>query len=748
MAMTRAIVLMALCVVSTSVHAQTNSTGSDGKKRVYVPVRVHASRIRGSYSDGRLRMSPSIRGAISSDSLTMWLEKPEPKNWHPTPVRPATDGGPLSDASLPDNPHSAARTGPVSPSGMSTQSAATLTFSFDTIPFGTEGQTSGTFHIPPDPYVAVGPDQVVLVVNATIEWYSKTGSSQNRQSLESFFQPLSPVSGLFDPKVIFDQISSRYVLVALEKRDTSDGDTVNSSRILIAVSASSDPNGTWAFQALETMIDVNSIPHWADYPGLAVDANVIYLTANLFTFGSGTYGGSRLWVIKKTEGAAGLYTGGISPVSVFDPFVASGSGSLATTIQPAHVFLPAPTGTVGTWLVAYGGLSTSSSEFLHVIRVDDPTMTPSFTSTFVAVGDIDDTPLTLPDAPQSGTSTRIMTNNRRALNAVWRNNQLYGSTTIRPGPGMSDGGEATAFWFRVDATNPAAPALAESGTIGGEDIAVGTYTFFPSIAVNAAGDVAVGFSASGSGLFPGAYVSSRKNGEAAGSMGPAVTLRAGVDFYVRTFSSSNRWGDYSGSAVDPTDDASFWMFNEYALQRGIPLGGSTDDGVWGTAVGKFTMDPTPVVAATQAGISLIEGQESLIDLATIFSGGSGTIAYSSLSASDQHVTASVTGSQLTLSAIEAYASGVPVDSVAVTSTAVDAVGSTASSVLMVDVRPKLGDLDGSGSPSAYSAALALDEFLGLISLPAKQHTAADFDEDGDVDAHDAFLIWQASMPAG
>ena len=42
------------------------------------------------------------------------------------------------------------------------------------------------------------------------------------------------------------------------------------------------------------------------------------------------------------------------------------------------------------------------------------------------------------------------------------------------------------------------------GNIGGEDIAVGTYTFFPSVAVDSLGNMAVGFAASGPvrGSFP------------------------------------------------------------------------------------------------------------------------------------------------------------------------------------------------------------------------------------------------------
>ena len=54
-----------------------------------------------------------------------------------------------------------------------------------------------------------------------------------------------------------------------------------------------------------------------------------------------------------------------------------------------------------------------------------------------------------------------------------------------------------------------------------------------------------------------------------------------MDYYVRFFAGTrNRWGDYTGASVDPNDDKSFWIFNEYAITRGTLIGG--EDGRWGT----------------------------------------------------------------------------------------------------------------------------------------------------------------------
>ncbi len=53
----------------------------------------------------------------------------------------------------------------------------------------------------------------------------------------------------------------------------------------------------------------------------------------------------------------------------------------------------------------------------------------------------------------------------------------------------------------------------------------------------------------------------------------------------------NRWGDYSGTSVDPSTQ-SFYLFNQYALTRGTLFGG--EDGRWGTSFGLVPVGSLPV----------------------------------------------------------------------------------------------------------------------------------------------------------
>ena len=92
--------------------------------------------------------------------------------------------------------------------------------------------------------------------------------------------------------------------------------------------------------------------------------------------------------------------------------------------------------------------------------------------------------------------------------------------------------------------------------------------FFPSIAVNAIGDVVVGFSGSNSSTFASTYalVGTSAGGVAGGSLtfGSPVQTKAGTDFYPDT-----RWGDYSAVTPDPADPGIFWRIKN-TRRTGLP----------------------------------------------------------------------------------------------------------------------------------------------------------------------------------
>ena len=460
--------------------------------------------------------------------------------------------------------------------------------SFDAFYFDDNATENGGYiFIPPDPIGAAGLDRLIAVVNVMIEARDKSSTLLWRDALRDFFSPLSPVNFTFDPKVVYDHYEDRFVVVTLERVNAgSNPDPGNISRILVAVSKSAAPatatNTDWYYHSIDAKETIGGYDHWVDYPGLEVDEEAVYITGNMFVHPGGIETFSvRLWIIDKGV-SGGFYNGGTAVVTKHDPY---SGGGIATTTMPALVYGSGGAGAgIGTYLVSHSGLSDGTDEFVQVVRVDDPLGSVSFTQQFINLGNIDALSSGLPDAPQQGSSRLIEVNDRRALDAVWRNDRLWLTTTINPNSGP-DAGETTAHWIKLNTSVPGSITLEDQGNIGGQDIDPSdeVYTFFPSLAVNGAGDAYFGFSVSSSNIFPGAYCAGRRAADSPGTVRASEIVHAGTDFYQRTFGTpldANRWGDYSGAALDPTDDNLFWIFNEYAMTRS---GTPPDNGRWATA---------------------------------------------------------------------------------------------------------------------------------------------------------------------
>ena len=246
------------------------------------------------------------------------------------------------------------------------------------------------------------------------------------------------------------------------------------------------------------------------------------------------------------------------------------------TLQPAHIYGTAPSN-IGTWLMGYGGLSNGTDDFIQVFIIYNPLNSPTFQAGNVSMGNIDFTSSSMAEAPQSGSATNITTNDRRALDAAWRNDKLWFTTQVMP-PSGANNGQATALWARFSASNSTF-SFDMAGEIGGEDISTGAYTYMPSLAINSEDNVGIAFSASNSSIFAGSYAVGVFG--ATGVMTSTVTVQAGTDDYVRTFGGDNRYGDYTRMALDPSDDG-FWSINQAAIANGnsTTTGGVTEDGQW------------------------------------------------------------------------------------------------------------------------------------------------------------------------
>jgi hypothetical protein len=139
---------------------------------------------------------------------------------------------------------------------------------------------------PPDCTIAAGSNEVVVGVNTTMAIYSKSGTLNRTMDFDSLFRPVIPSGArIFDPKIIYDHWSQRWIITIDSTRGSPQG-----SWILVAASQTSNPSGSYWLWALNARRDGSTSTltnNWADYSQLGFDKQGVYITNNMFQFNGG-----------------------------------------------------------------------------------------------------------------------------------------------------------------------------------------------------------------------------------------------------------------------------------------------------------------------------------------------------------------------------------------------------------------------------------------------------------------------------
>src|SRR5439155_4317884 len=161
---------------------------------------------------------------------------------------------------------------------------------------------------------------------------------------------------------------------------------------------------------------------------------------------------------------------------------------------------------------------------------------------------------------------------------AYRNFGSYESLVLNHTVNATGGspGVAAPRWYELRAPNGAGGAtLQQSGTYYPTD---GVHRWMGSIAQDSAGDIAMGFSASSSTLFPSIRYAGRIPSDPPGTFGQGeATLLAGTGS--EDYPAAPRWGDYSNISIDPFDECTFWFTTEYFSQTSLRS--------WRTRIGSF-----------------------------------------------------------------------------------------------------------------------------------------------------------------
>jgi hypothetical protein len=440
---------------------------------------------------------------------------------------------------------------------------------FDSIDYN----SSGGF-VPPDPEMVVGPYHIIVVVNVSVAIYDKSGNILlGPVPATSLFSHPSCTSGLYDPNLLYDEELDRWI-IAYDK-----GAFSSTGGYCLLASQSGDPLGLWN----EYFFQLNSGAGWLDYPHAGVGDNFIFMGGNIFSLG-GSYIEGRIYAFDKMS----LYTG--NPVSV----IAQGLTSTYDTPQPIKLH-GANTGSWPNWgnthfflAEPYDGINYTLFEW------DTSTLTNRGN---LAIG----TGLFPVQVTQSGGSN-IQANDWRPLDFEYHNG--FGWMTATNGCNPGGGTVNCLLWAQIDLDTA---SIGPSGS--GIYTSVGEHRFFPDLAVNACGDMALGYSKSSPSMFPAVFVTGRESNDPPGLLQAEVQLKAGEIAYTAFDSPPRRWGDYSGMTIDP-DGVTFWYIGEYSKNTG------NTNGRWGNYVGSFTYPDCNITTVPNITLNKTVGTDSSVCAAT------------------------------------------------------------------------------------------------------------------------------------
>lgn len=432
---------------------------------------------------------------------------------------------------------------------------------------------------PPDTMGAVGTTQFMETSNGSITIYNKaTGAVQSRVNMATFWGAAGQPGGAYgDQRVLFDHYTNRWIAIGFGTPDT----TGNFNKINIAVSDTANAGGTWKSTKI-----VGAVGKTLDYPTLAMDDKGVYIGTNNFV--AAGFNGTSLFSIPKADLFGGAPA--VTNMTRFDHTATVAEvGAYGFAMQAAVNWQGNPSNSTS---VLAASVIDYNLKFHQINGVNAAGATQTAGLNVVVPLYNDPKPARQPD----GSRLVDTLDDRISANVYQHNGKLYSVHTVRP-----LGTDYTAVrWTVVNASTGA--------LIGEGDISSPGFDYYQgSIAVNAFGQVVIGYNRSGGadkGLAGRIGFFARSFGlDGLGELyqiGGELTLRmSDVDDYhcsTRTnpVSCRQRWGDYSAVTFDPLDQSKFFAIGEYAANWAVIPGITTDErAIWHTYIAEIGFVPEP-----------------------------------------------------------------------------------------------------------------------------------------------------------
>jgi hypothetical protein len=436
----------------------------------------------------------------------------------------------------------------------------------DTTIVNFDGNTNTEGYYPPDTHGDVGPNHYFQVVNCHYSIYSKTGTlllGPLENSSVFTGNPHNHNDG--DAVVIYDDQADRWLFSQFSLPSYPAGPFYQE----IAVSVTGDPTGSWyRWEYTFTNMD--------DYPKFGVWGDGYYMSAHLFTANSGNYAGIMACAYNRTQ----MLAGNASPtmVSFTKPSSDEAFGWL-----PSDCDGPFPTGNPPNYYVyPYDGSPDHLG--IYEFHVDWVTTANSTFTNFLSL------PVTAFSANMSGvaqkgtTQTLDVINDRMMYRLQYRHFSDHEAMVCNHT--VDVGSVAGIRWYELRKTT-GAWSIYQSGTYSLSD---GNSRWMGSIAQDSSGNIALGYSVSGSNLYPSIRYCGRRKNDALGSM--TIAEKGIFNGAGSQTGTAARWGDYSALTCDPVAKATYWYTQEYYA--------TTSSTGWKTRIAEFRFANTPTVATLSA----------------------------------------------------------------------------------------------------------------------------------------------------
>jgi hypothetical protein len=462
---------------------------------------------------------------------------------------------------------------------------------------------------PPDSDGDVGPNHYVEAINVAFRVFDKSGNPLSPvTTYNSLFAPLTgtPCSNQNDgdPFVFYDHMADRWVI-----SDFAFPGLPGSGPFYqcIAVSQTNDPvSGGWFLYAVQ---HEPSHPTWVgDYPKMALwsdpqPGGAYHLTVNLFDGPTLAFQGVRVFAFDRAAMLAGDPSPTLVAFTLGPAGVTDGYSLVAATFRAGN---PPPAGRDEMVLGIGADFPTYTQVRGWIFHVDFDT--PANSTFGVGANHTPNSLITVDPfinaqtpsngfsvVPQQGTADLLDTLGDKIMTPVvyrfdggteslWADSTVCQEATCTQPTGIR--------WYQFDVTGgtfPATPVQQQTWTNNND----GLFRFMPSIAVDNSGNAAIGYATSSSTAFPGIRYAGRLANDPPGNLVQGeATLFSGTGSQLDT---NSRWGDYSYTAIDPSDGMSFWSVGEYYANTGSFN--------WHTRIGKFNFvsggpSPTPTPSGT------------------------------------------------------------------------------------------------------------------------------------------------------